>query len=259
MGSTITGGTLAGVSGPTTDTYEDIFTLALMEIGAIGAGDTASASDIELARKYFNLLIDQWKLEKSLCYVTNHESFAFATSKQTYTIGPTGDFVTDRPIRIDLANLIIVGTDDVRMPLEVINDESYSAIPIPAYDSAYPVKIYYRPTYPNGTIYPWPYPTTVTNKLELFTTTQLSEVAAADITNTISFAPGYRAALLYSLAKILCGAFEKEVSQDLALKARESKSILSSSNARTPRQCSDIPGSGGNQGLVWNPVIKGWY
>ena len=54
------------------------------------------------------------------------------------------------------------------MPLPVIEVDDYSAVPIAEHTSTYPTCVYYQPTYPNGTLWPWPYPTDITAELELF-------------------------------------------------------------------------------------------
>jgi hypothetical protein len=250
--------TITASAGVSVTSYNDILTLALGEINAIDPGDTPSSSDIETARQYFNLMVDQWATRRLYCYVISHASYPWVTSKQAYTIGPTGDFVASRPVKIEHANLIISGTTDIHVPLSVITMDDYSNISIPVSSAGMPSALYYRPTNPNGTLYPYPYPTTVADELELFTWTPISEVASVDLGNYVSFPPGYRMAIVKNLAKLLCGPYEKSVSADLDAASRTSLADISSLNSYLPVQGSDVPCSLNGNGMRWNPSINGW-
>lgn len=213
-------------------------TLCTDALRAINIGDAFNApsdEDLALALGWLNRMIDRWNADRLNIYYMADDSYAWTTSKQSYTIGPTlADFTAVRPAKIERANLIVVSTDpDYRKPLEVIDVSDYSEITVPAQSGSEPDRIYYKATYPNGTIYPWPYPENdadvLLNKLELFTWAQLSALAA--LSASIYLPPGYEDAITLSLAEKLCIPFEKAVPQALAREASKARGIIKSLNA----------------------------
>jgi hypothetical protein len=239
-------------------TVGDLITDAMTEIGVLASGETASAADSTHVMGKLNQLFGLWNTEDRYVYVIDSEEFAFGTSKQYYTIGPSSaDFVTTRPLNLEpYCNLIIVGTTNFRRPLPLYTVSDWSAIGIPTLTSTFPTKVYYKPSYPNGTLYPWPYPTDVTNKLELFTTHQLAEVSS--LVTTLALPPGYRAALTLSLAEFVSNSFGKQVTEDLRDFARKARASIAGANASIPRQTSDVPLTDRGGGMRWDAATRGW-
>jgi hypothetical protein len=218
----------------------DLISDSLTEIDAYGIGQTIEAAVLSLAQRRLNALLDAWKTARRYAYVINDVSYTLTTSKASYTIGrgSGADFTADRPVKLERANLIRVADDpDSRWPLEVIEVALYADIPVPADTAEEPSVIYFQPTFPNATIRPWPTPTVVTNKVELFTWNQLS--AISNLSTALSFPPGYYLALMYSLAEDLSGPMSKPISNDLARKARNARALIASLNSKPPRITSD--------------------
>ena len=242
-----------------TITANDIVTSALRELGILAAGETSSAADAALGLEKLNDILDAWKTKRLYCYQIASQSFPFAVSQETYTIGKAAgaDFDYVRPVRLEnYCNLILVGTTNLRVPLPVIQDEDWSSIAIPALSSTIPTKVYYQPTWPNGTLYPWPYPTDVSNEIELFMWLQIGEFTA--VTDTFTLPPGYRLALKMSLAEALCSPFGKSITPEIADQARKARANITGLNAQSPRQMTDVPGITHGGGMQWDPQIRGW-
>ena len=211
----------------------------MQTIGAIAQGESASSADGALGLAILNRLLDQWNAAKRYVYNMYHAEYAWTTSQQSYTIGQdSADFAQDRPIRIEKANLVIVSTDpDYRLPLDVYEWDEYAGIAVPAQDGSQPQLIYYRPTFPNGTIYPWPYPENdadvLANKLEIFSLVQLDSFAS--LGTAVDLPPGYQEAITLSLAEKLSLPFAKSVTADLRDDARKARAIMTSLNTKPLR------------------------
>ncbi len=237
---------------------EDLIKNSLYEIGYVSAEQTLSDDDKAFCLSRLNRMIDSWKTQRRFVYAIEAKEYPWGVSQQSYTIGPTGDFVlaTGRPVKIeDHCNLIIVGTTNVRVPLPLINVEQYSAIGIPTLSSGIPIKVYYQPTYPNGTLYPWPYPTDVANILELFIWEQVNKFSG--LTETLNLPPGYEEAITQSLAELLCVPFGRAIEPDLRQSARDARHNIANVNTTAPTQQTDYVSSPGG-GMQWDGAIRGW-
>ena len=218
-------------------TARTIIADALIEIGVIDANRTMSAEEADYGLDKLNRMIDLWNAKQSFVVVIEHNSYTWTTSRASYTIGPTGNLVGTRPLRIERANLVLTAADNYRKALHIYEVMDWAQIPYPAEDGAEADLIYYAPTTPNGTIYPWPYPentaSALANKLELYTWAPHS--AFADLDTSYDFAPGYDMSMVLSLAESLAGPFGRSISQDLREEARKARSVLAVINLKPPR------------------------
>lgn len=224
-------------------TAADIVNAAMTEIGVRAQGETLSAADGAWGLAKLNRLISGWNAEGINCFVIQHDSFPWASSKQSYTIGKSGspDFDATRPIRIERANILVPGTDDYRIPLEILDFAGYAKIGNPEITSAYPSRIYYQPTHPNGKIWPWPWPTNLTDELELFWWTPITEFSA--LATSFDYPPGYEDALTLSLAESLCPSYGRPLAPELSGLAARARWKIKVNNLRTPPLENDAPGS----------------
>jgi hypothetical protein len=203
---------------------------AMRRINVLGAGQTISTADQTFGLVELNDMIDQWRVRKSYVVYYTHNSYAFTTSKQYYSIGrDSADFDADRPVKILRANLIRVADDpDSRIPLHVMELDEYASIPLPMTEGAEPDRLYYQETYPNGTLWPWPYPTdtaaALANELELFTWSYLESFATSD--TSVDLAPGYKDAITWSLAERFCIPYGVDTSIALVRQARRARAAV---------------------------------
>lgn len=235
-------------------TVLDIIKNALAEINFVSAEQTLSPANEAYCFDRLNRLLDSWKTQPRYSYVTERHEFALNPSKQSYTIGPAPAdcVVSSRPVAIKYANLIM---DAVRLPLESIKVGTYADIPMPALGSTHPIRLYYQPTYPAGTLWPWPYPTDTSLLLELFIPFVIEPYAT--VNDDVSWPPGYLDAITLSLAEALCPWAGREVPAELREAARKARAAISAVNVSALTQESDYP-SGSRGGMRWDPQIRGW-
>lgn len=239
-------------------TAEDIVKNALSEIGVIYAEEPVSESTLDFCFARLNRMLDSWAAQRRFVYYIKQESFPFVLSQQSYTIGPTGDFVTKRPLKIERCNLILMsGTSETHIPLAVINVDDYAIMAMPNLTSSFPSKVYYQPTFPDGTLYPWPIPADVNNKLEIFSGHQLDKFEQMD--DEMFFPPGYEEAITLSLAELLCLPFGRSLEINLADNARKAREVIAGQKHTSLTQTTDVPDiSSTGGGISWDPVIRGW-
>ena len=238
----------------------DIFRNALLDIRRMGIGESApSGPDTALCLSHYNRIISRWSAQGKMSYYERTQAFTFTTSQQSYSIGPTGsgaDFIFSggvRPARINRAKLILTAsTPDSELELPVIFKQVYESIDIPAQSGTQPYCVYYQPTFPTGTLWPVPYPTTTSNQLRLFWDAQLEIIAMADISTDISMPPALEDALTYTLEERLCIPFGIPVSDDLKVQAHGARQVYSQSNDCDPALIStDLHGRQGYNDNYW--------
>ncbi len=226
-------------------TTQDILTTAVRTLGAMSAIDTTpNAEDNALALVVLNQIIGQANTRKRItAFYQQNETWPFATTKQTYTIGATGsgaDFIVqqgERPNKIEFARVVLNNSSpSVYVNLAVINVEQNVLITVPQLTSNYPTQLYYQPAFPLGLITLWPEPTTTSYLLELTWWQQLTRVAMASVNAAILAPNGYDRYLSLKLAVALYPMFPKR--SDLAeilRQMREAESDISSVNVQPPK------------------------
>lgn len=174
-------------------------------------GESIPANDAFQALRALNDMLDEWSQRTLFIPIVARERFDLVAGQggpdNPYTIGPGGDFDTERPSNqqsITAANLILTATSpEVRVPLGIYTDDAYDANPLPGMSNTQPTGLYYNPTYDDdlGFIYLWPVPSVSYNDLELFL--QKSVVEFANLSTPYYVPNGWRRALKYNLADAL--------------------------------------------------------
>jgi hypothetical protein len=215
-------------------TVLDLITLAFAEIGAYAQGEVPSAADAQFALQKLNNMLDSWNAQRLKVYTTIFAQYTLVPGLQPATIGPSGATYTvaQRPVRIDAANILLNNVVPyVKSPLNIRNDQFWQNNPVPTIGTTLPTDLYYSPAWPNGQLYLWPIPT-VAYGLELWSWQLLSEYSA--LTTIVTLPPGYRNAIIYSLAVELSNAFGKAVSTSLGVLAMNAINYIQMNNADSP-------------------------
>ena len=196
--------------------------------------EAPDASDSVVALNRLNGLIDQWALERLTIYVITRTTHTIVASTATYSIGASGDIAIARPPSaeaIEHINLVETADDpDTETSLKVLTEDEYAGWMHKAETDVAPTHWYYSPTWPNGTLYLLPIPTTSTLQITLYVPTALSEAAAS--TTTFTLPPGYERFMRTNLALELSSAFEKAPEPWLIQAARQSKQAIQVRNLR---------------------------
>jgi len=174
-------------------------------------------------------MLDQWNTEKLMIYCFLNENFDLTPTVGTYTIGPSGNFNTTRPQKIDKAWIRFTPSSLMAydFPLEIVSTEKYQDIFMKAIQVTYPLYLYYNPTMPTGTIQLWPLPNSAC-KLGISQWQQIS--AFANLTTDIELPPGYLSAMAYGLAVEMLPEYPCPNADLLIQKALDTKENLQSVN-----------------------------
>ncbi len=225
---------------------------ALTYINAIAAGNTPDPEDINIAFEVLNDLIDSDSNDPMLVYNEANEVFAFIANKQTYTIGPGGDFDTTRPVNIDRAYWR-AEPNEVDNKIDIYDYYQYSQIPAKNIPGSIPLVLWYNSDAPTSTISFWPIPNNSNYKFVLWS--QKVVTTFPTLNTTINLPQGYNEYLKTNLAVNLCTVFEREPSDVLVGRAKRSREYLENTNTNIP---SIPPKFGGTSGLIY-PISPSIY
>jgi len=230
-------------------------------LGYTRQGMTLPADVLADGLAALNDIVSQWRTQSLLVFAITELNFTLVINQQTFTIGPTGaNFTAARPEYIKDANLVLNNvTPVVTWPLEILRDSGeWAAITVQNLQNAIPLKLYYRPTVPNGTIQLWP-GSSVAYGLQLFVWGQLASFA--DLTTSYDLPPGYESALKFSLASDIAPMLPPKMGPRnqnswpiIEAKARRYVANLKSINATPRRLGTDapaMPGQGNGGYFNW--------
>lgn len=196
---------------------------ALRLIGQLAEAETPSAATAEDALATMNQMIDSWNTERLSVFSTQDQIFSWLPGFMTRTLGPTGDFVGNRPILIDDSTYFRDPASGISFGIKLINQQQYNGIAVKTVTSTYPQVMFVNMTYPNITMTVYPVPTKV---LEWHIVSVQELTTPALISTPLAFPPGYLRAFKYNLACELAPEFGVEPSPTVQRVAMTSKRNL---------------------------------
>ena len=196
---------------------------ALRLIGVLAEAEAPSAAMAQDALTALNQMIDSWNTERLSVFSTIDQVFNWPSSTRIRTLGPTGDFVGQRPVQIDDATYFRDASTNVSYGIKMINQEQYDNIAVKTVTSTYPQILWYNATYPDIEIYLYPVPTRVL-EFHFISVEELSQPATLD--TNLAFPPGYLRAFRYNLACELAPEYGVEPSPQVRRIAMYSKRDL---------------------------------
>lgn len=200
-------------------TARTLITNALIELNVLGDGEDASPSMGTLGLAILNRMTDAWNTERLLLPVQTRLTFALTANQASRTIGPSGNFVGARPMRVDGLGVIPVGST-FELPVFAMTRDEYQLLSLKTLTMLWPLRHIYEPTMPDGTFTFYPVPSTAAT-VAIYALTSLAQFATLD--TAYAFQPGYYEALHYNLALQMARPFGAMVDDLLREQARESK------------------------------------
>lgn len=213
-------------------TVLDLISSSLRLIKVVAAGEPTPIDTANDALFVLNDMIDAWNAQRNAIYTTRSEDFPFVLNKQSYTMGPGGDFNTARPARIDgMSSILMYNPDNpVEVPISMFSVEEWqNQVPVKKVSGSFPLICYDTGDNPLRTLNFWPIPTQQPGNLARIYSWQA--LAAQTLTAKIAFPPGYGEALRYNLAVRLGPEFDQDVSPSIAALAVQSLSTIKTMNA----------------------------
>lgn len=219
-----------------TTTAGDQIIGALRLIGVLAEAEEPSAATAQDALTTLNQMIDSWNTERLAVYATQDQVFSWLPGLKTQTLGPTGDFVGNRPILIDDSTYFRDPASGISFGIKLINQQQYDGIAVKTVTSTYPQVMWVNMEYPNITMTVYPVPTKVL-EWHIVSVDELSQ--AAQLSTMLAFPPGYLRAFKYNLACELAPEYGVEPSAQVSRIAMTSKRNLKRIN--NPDDIMSIP------------------
>jgi hypothetical protein len=242
-------------------TVLDIVTDACIENNIISPGEVPDGEIGQWGFRKINYLLDLWATAKKYVYASAFNDYVLpanlavaADGSAKATIGPAPGatyFATQRPVKILSASAIINNTTPpVLAPIQINDNQWWAGVTLPGITSMYPTDLFYNPAFPNGELYLWPISNTNFG-LRLETWVLLSQFAS--ITDPIggpgaamTVPPGYRNAIMLTLAEMMMPGAEKQNQQLVAL-AAQARAAVFGNNAPSANISTLDSGMPGNQ------------
>lgn len=205
-----------------TYTAGDQINRALRLLGVLAEGETPSAATSQDALVALNQMIDSWNTERLSVFSTQDQIFTWPVGEIRQTLGPSGDFVGNRPVYFDDATYY-KAPNGVSYGIKFINQQQYDGIAVKTVTSTFPQVIFVNMTYPDVEMYIYPRPT---QALEWHFISVEELTQPATLSTELHFPPGYMRAFTYNLAMELAPEFGVEPSPQVQRIAMTSKRNL---------------------------------
>jgi hypothetical protein len=203
-------------------TAGDQINRALRLLGILAEGETASAATSQDALTAMNQMIDSWNTERLSVFCTQDQIFNWPVGEIKRTLGPTGDFVGNRPIQLD-DGTYYRAPSGVSYGIKIINQDQYNGIAVKTSTSTFPQVIWVNNTFPDVEMYVYPRPTQVL-EWHFISVQELTQPAL--LSTELFFPPGYMRAFAYNLAMEIAPEFGVEPSPQVQRIAMTSKRNL---------------------------------
>lgn len=197
-------------------------------------------------------MLGRWNAELGPIFGQVAESLTWTASQASRTIGTGGNFNTERPQQIILAQYRDANNVDRDLP--ILTHDEYQRIEDKATTGDVPEVLGYNPTYSSatGTLFVYPVPT-ANFTLRLTSIKTLSSIS--DATATLTLPPGYEDAFMWGLMCRLASEWGVPIDPYWAQQAYESKKALEQINSVPPQMWPDYlaPGTyaSGRDPVVW--------
>ena len=209
---------------------------ALRLLGVLAEGETPSAATSQDALFALNQMIDSWGTEKLSTFTTQEQVFSWLPGLISQTLGPSGDFVGDRPVLMDDATYFVDASTGISYGIKLINQQQYDGIAVKNVTSTFPQVMWINTNYPNIDMHVYPVPTKVL-EWHFISAAQLTQPAT--IATPLYFPPGYMRAFRYNLACEMAPEFGMEPPPTVGRIAMASKRNLKRIN--NPDDIMSIP------------------
>lgn len=227
-------------------TARDLITRSMRLCHILDSGEEPTADEANDALTALNDLLDFMSIPGLFIYASRKDDVSWTGGQQTRTIGASGNFNITRPTRIEDSTYFTSESGE-DYPLQILRTtQAYTAILDKTTQSGMPEYLYYEPSYPQGTLFIWPVPSS-TLTIHLYSQEQLEQ--AASLSATISFPPGYKELLTAELSARLCPEFGVAMPPELSDMRRRAAQAVKRMNKKTVHSSIESPGMGKNYSI----------
>jgi hypothetical protein len=217
-------------------TAGDIINGSLRLLGVLAEGEVPSAETSQDALNAMNQMIDSWNTERLAVFATQDQVFTWPSGILSRTLGPSGNFVGNRPVLLDDSTYFRDPGTGVSYGIKFINQQQYNGIAVKTVTSTFPQVIFVNMTFPDIEMYIYPRPT---RDLEWHFISVEELTQPATLATQLHFPPGYLRAFRYNLATEMSPEFGMAPSSQVMRIAMTSKRNLKRIN--TPDDIMTMP------------------
>ena len=208
---------------PAPATAAELIYGALRLLGVLAEGEVPSAATADDALVAMQQMIDSWSTERLSIFTTQDQVFTWPASQLSRTLGPTGNFVGNRPILLDDSTYFVDPASGISYGIKLINQQQYDGIAVKTVTSSFPQVMWVNTNYPDVDLHVYPVPT---RALEWHFISVDPLEQPATLSTIIAFPPGYLRAFRYNLACEIAPEFGVEPSPQVQRIAMTSKRNL---------------------------------
>ena len=209
-------------------TAQELIKAAMRVSGIVASGETPSSDEMADGLEALKIMLRGWSAEGLPVEILTEIEHTLTAGDPDYTIGAAGcDITSDWPVEI--ISGYVRSSESLDSPLEIISEQQYDEIPIKTTGGT-PSRLFYNPTYPNGTLYLYYSPESAMTMF-LKAITLMDEPAA--LATEITFPPYYDEPIKWNLAIMIGAEFGREPSQTVVAMAIHSKATIEARNALT--------------------------
>jgi len=204
-------------------TCAELINGALRLLGVLAEGEVPSASTADDALVAMQQMIDSWSTERLSIFTTQEQVFTWPAGQLSRTLGPSGNFVGNRPILLDDSTYFIDPASGISYGIKIINQQQYDGIAVKTVTSTFPQVMWVNTNYPDVDLHVYPVPTRAL-EWHFISVDPLDQPAT--LSTVIAFPPGYLRAFRYNLACEIAPEFGVEPSPQVQRIAMTSKRNL---------------------------------
>jgi hypothetical protein len=182
---------------------------ALEEIGVKEIGQPLPAEEADRGLRILNRVLGTWAQMGLLAPSVTAVQVPM-TGAQSYTIGPTGDVVAGRPVKV--VSVTASDTGGVDYTVQLLGKTEWDLIPLKAVDGGPPMYAWYDATVPDGRLYVYPQ---AGSEYTLHVDCQALLASFPTISTDVAMADGYLNALSLAVAIAAAPGYSVPVSADL--------------------------------------------
>lgn len=124
-------------------------------VAALDEGVSPNATQIEDHTRTLNIMLKAWQAYGLQLWTIETGDINLVASTGSYTLGPSGSDITERPLKI--VEVYIRNTDNTDITLMPLTRQEYISISSKT-QTGLPTQWYYDPQLDNGVLYIWPLP-----------------------------------------------------------------------------------------------------
>lgn len=204
-------------------TARDLVKRAMRLAGVYSIGEEPSASEAQDVLQAMNAMLSSWANQSLLIFAESNDLIPFVANQQSVTVGPSGAFVTVRPVKVLDSSVIQFG--GINYPLSVVTLDQMNDIAVVV--SSIPSSLQVQYNMPNALIRLYPSPSQAMT-LSLWSQKPLTGVTTLD--DVFSLPPGYEDAIAYNLAAAIAPEFGASLPPIVAQRAMTLLKVLKRTN-----------------------------